>query len=216
MKSGIGDVGIAHRERVPRRFEHDVEALGAGRIERGEIEPLEDVQHHQRGEPLPVRRHLDHVESAVVGADRLGGLAAMARQIVRREKAAPRRHGRHDVVGDRALVEGARAVPGDRRQGRGERGKPDHVAGRRRAAAEQEVARRPRVMREARRRLRPVTRDARRDRKTLLGVADGGRQRAIEPEAAVRLEDRGPRLDRARHRHGVDGIAADLARCPAP
>ena len=49
----------------------------------------------------------------------------------------------------------------------------------------------------------------RRDRHAFLGVADGGRERAVEPEAAVRLEDRAPRLDRTRHRNRVDQVGGD-------
>ena len=79
----LGDVGVAHRKAQARGLQHQMEAVGAERIERGEIEILQDVEHHQRGEPLPVRRNFDQVEAAIVGRDRRHRLAAMAREIFR-------------------------------------------------------------------------------------------------------------------------------------
>ena len=49
----------------------------------------------------------------------------------------------------------------------------------------------------------PIRRHARRDRKTVLGVFDRGRQHPVERPRAAGFEQRVPRLDRARH---VDGI----------
>ena len=42
---GLGDVRVAHAEREPRGLEHQMEALGAGRVELRQIEILEDVEH---------------------------------------------------------------------------------------------------------------------------------------------------------------------------
>ena len=80
---GIGDVRVANGKAEPRGFQHQMETLGAERIERGEIEILQDVEHHQRGEPLPVRRNLDQIEPAIIGRDRRHRVAAMAREILR-------------------------------------------------------------------------------------------------------------------------------------
>ena len=82
----IGDVRVAHREGEPRGFEREVQALRADRIELAEIELLEDVEQHQRGQPLPVRRQFDHVEPAIVRRDRRDDVAAMAREIFRGEQ----------------------------------------------------------------------------------------------------------------------------------
>ncbi len=59
--------------------------------------------------------------------------------------------------------------------------------------------------------LRPIPGNTRRHRKPLLSEANGGRQRAIEPEAAVRIEYRRPGVDRARYRDGVYRVAPDGA-----
>src|SRR5450631_1603946 len=56
----------------------------------------------------------------------------------------------------------------------------------------------------------PIPRYARRHREAALGVFDRGCKRAVEPEAAMRLEDRLPGIERARHGDGVDRVA-DLA-----
>src|SRR5450631_647398 len=56
----------------------------------------------------------------------------------------------------------------------------------------------------------PVPRHTRGDWETALGVFDRGCKRAVEPEAAMRLEDRFPGIERARHGDGVDRVA-DLA-----
>ena len=73
---------VAHAEREPRGFEREVQPLRPDRIELREIELLEDVEQHQRGEPLPVRRQFDHIEPAIVRADRRDDVAVVARQIL--------------------------------------------------------------------------------------------------------------------------------------
>ena len=94
-----------------------MEAVGAERIERGEIEALEDVEQHQRGQALTVGRQLDHVETAIVGGDRLDHVAAMSGEILGGEERAARRDGRDHFLGDRPFVEGARTLRGDRLAG---------------------------------------------------------------------------------------------------
>ncbi len=141
----VGDVGVAHRIAQPRGLQHQMEPLRAERIERLEIEVFQDVEHHQRGEPLPVRRDLDQIEPAIIGRDRRHGVAAMAREILRRQERAARGQRRRHVVGDLAFVEGARALGGDGFQRRGERRKADHIAFFRRRAVEQIMLRRARI-----------------------------------------------------------------------
>jgi len=60
----------------------------------------------------------------------------------------------------------------------------------------------------------PVPGDARGDGKSVLGVVDRGRERAIEGKASMRVEDRRPGVDRARHGHGVDRVARDGGDAP--
>ena len=130
---GVGDMRVAHRKAEPRRFQHQMKSLGPERIERLEVEILQDVEHHQRGEPLPVRRHFDEIEAAIIGRDRRDRIAAVAREILRGQERAARGQRRRHVVGDLALVEGARALGGDGLQSRGQRRKADDVAFLRRA-----------------------------------------------------------------------------------
>ena len=184
---------------------------GPERIERGEIEILQDVEHHQRGEPLPVRRNLDQIEPAIIGRDRRHRVAAMAREIVRGEERAARGKRRRHVVGDLALVEGARALGGNGLERRGQRRKADHVAFLRRRAVEQIMLGRARIGLQLADIAAPVPGDARGHREAALGIFDRGRQRAVEAEAAMRLEDRLPGIERARHGDGVDR-SADLAQ----
>jgi hypothetical protein len=58
-------VGVAHGIGEPRRLEREMEALGAERVERGEIETLQNVEQHQRGQSLGVGRQFQHVETAI-------------------------------------------------------------------------------------------------------------------------------------------------------
>ena len=171
---GVGDVGVAYRKAKPRCFQHQMEALRPKRIERGEIEVFQNVEHHQRGEPLPVRRNLNEIEPAVIGRDRSYGITAMAREILRGEERAARRYGRRHVGGDLALVEGARALGGDGLERRGQRGKPDHVAFLGRRAVEQIMLGRARIGFELADIPLPIPRHARRHRKATLGVFDRG------------------------------------------
>ena len=189
-----------------------MKTLGPERIERGEIEILQHVEQDQGGEPLAARRQLEDVEAAIVGGDRLDHIAAMAGQIVCAEKRAARLDGRHDVLGDGPFIEGARTPRGDLlqrcRQGR----QADHVAERRRASVRKIVAGGAWIAAQALGFERPIVGDTGSNGKTVFGVTDRRRQGAIEPEAAVRLEDRRPRFDRPRNRHGVHGIAGEITR----
>ena len=106
----IGEVRVAHRIGEPRGFERDVEAVGAERIERGEIEALEDVEQHQRGQALAVGRQLEYVETAIVAGDRLDHVAAMGGEVLGGEQGAARRDGRDHFLGDRPFVERARPL----------------------------------------------------------------------------------------------------------
>ena len=78
----IGDVGVAHRVGEPRRLERDVEALGAERIERGEIEAFEDIEQHQRGQALSIGRQFEDIEAAIIGRNRLHHVAAMRGEVL--------------------------------------------------------------------------------------------------------------------------------------
>src|SRR5699024_12716046 len=59
-----------------------METLGAKRRELRHIEVLEDVEQHQRGDALAVRRQLETIEATVVGRHRRLRLAAMAGEVL--------------------------------------------------------------------------------------------------------------------------------------
>ena len=116
-ESRIGKVRVAHRIGEARGFEREVEAVGAERIERGEVEAFEDVEQHQRGQALAVGRQFEDIETAIVAGDRLDRVAAMGGEVIGGEERAARRDRCRHVVGDRPFVERARPLGGDRLQG---------------------------------------------------------------------------------------------------
>ena len=136
-----------------------------------------------------------------IGVDHI---AAVARKILRREERAARRNRLRHVVGDFAFVESARALGGDGLQRCRQRRKADDVAFLRRGAVEQIMLCGAGIGLELADMAAPVPGDARGNRKSAFGIFDRRLQRAIEPEAAVALEDRVPGIDRARHRDGMD------------
>ena len=131
----------------------------------------------------------------------------MAREILRGQERAARRHGLRHVVGDLALVEGARALGGDGLQRLRQRRKADHVAFLGRAAVEQIMLGSAGIGLELADMSLPIPSYARGHGKPALGIFDRGRKRAVETEAAVRLQNRLPGVDRAWHGDGVDRIA---------
>ncbi len=123
------------------------------RIRRGHAaqpEPLEDVQClAHRGAARGRRRHPVDVETAVADAGRLLLQDAVAREVAGRQVARRDRQvgvgalgralcGPRDLVGEPAVVERLRALPGDQGVGRREVGVLQHRADRRRVAAGQE------------------------------------------------------------------------------
>ena len=72
----------------------------------------------------------------------------------------------------------------------GERRQLDDVACRRRAPVGRKWRDRAGIGAQQLDAQRPVVRDPRRDRETVFGEADRRRERAVEPEAAVRVENR--------------------------
>src|SRR6476646_11732813 len=105
-----------------------MEAVGAKRIERRDVEVLQNIEHHQCGEPLRVRRNLDEVQSTIVCRNRLNLVATMAEEILRGKKRLSCLQRPGHVVGDFAFVEGARAFARDRLQGGGKRRKANDIA----------------------------------------------------------------------------------------
>src|SRR5262245_29714956 len=133
----VSDVSVAHGIAQASSFEHKMEAIGAKRIKRSDLEVLKDVQHHQRGEPLRIWRNLDELQPAVVGRDGSHHLAAVAREIFQREERTARTECLRHVLGDLAFIEGPRSMRRYSLQRICEHGKADHITFTRRDAAEQ-------------------------------------------------------------------------------
>ena len=77
----VGDVGIANRIGEARGLEREMQSFGAESIESREIEPLQDVEQHQRGQPLGIGWQLQNVEAAIVGGDGCDHLAPMISKV---------------------------------------------------------------------------------------------------------------------------------------
>ncbi len=109
----------------------------------------------------------------------------MRGEIVERVQPAMRLQGRHHVVGDLALVEAVTALFGDDAQGFAEFGLLHDIAGDRRLAVRQQVARRIDAAAQLLKCVLPVERDTRRDDVALFRRLDRGLQQRIEAELAV-------------------------------
>ncbi len=191
-----------------------METFGAGRIELPEIEVLQNVEHHQRGDALPVGRDLGEVEAAITRGNRRDDFTAMAGEVFGRQKRAARADRRRHLFADGAFVEAFRSLGADGLQRRGQRRKADDVAFLWRLAVEEIMPGGAAIAGELADLALPVPGDARRHRETVPGVENRLLQHAVEAEAAVVLEDVLPRCNRARHRNGMDRVA-DLAHTPA-
>src|SRR5690348_2093512 len=130
----------------------------------------------------------------------------MAREVLAPHERAALRDRVDHLVGERAFVERARALRCDRLHRVAEPRKPYDVAFLRRLAVEEIMPARAGIGRKLAALALPVPRHARCDGEAVLRVADRALQSAIEAEAAVRFEHRVPGIDRARHRHRVNGI----------
>ena len=97
---------------------------------RGLINPFHELE-----------RELDDFETAIVRCDRRHHLAAVLGEIFHRENAAARRYRRDDVLGDATLIERGGPVRRNGLQGLGQRRKPQHLAGLRGAALDEEMPR---------------------------------------------------------------------------
>ena len=88
----IGVVTRAVLERELLGLDEQVQVLGAAEAHGLEVVALEDVEHLQRRDALPVRRQLPHVVAAVVSGHRLDPFGAVRGQVGRGEVAAVGAH----------------------------------------------------------------------------------------------------------------------------
>src|SRR6516225_10941143 len=184
-----------------------MKAIRAERVQRTNVKVLQDVEHHQRSEPLCIWRNLHEVEPAIIGRNRRNRVAAMAREILRgKERVASRKRYSH-VVGDFALVESTSTLRGDGLQRRRKRRKANNVAFLGCSGVEKVVPGRSGIGLELDDVSLPVPGHAGADGKSALGIFDRWRQRAIETKPAMRLQDFLPGFDRSGYGDRMDGVA---------
>ena len=200
---GIADVLLAHHVGDPRRLGFEMEALDTHRGKLRQIEPRQDVQHHQHGDARTVRRALPDIVALIRGADRHRGLGAMGGEILQRMQAADAAQGLHHVRGDSPRVERIAAALGDRPQGLAKLGLVDHIARHRRLAMRQQIALGVGALLQLLELQVPVEGIARGHHIALFRGLDRGLQQGIEPEPAVILQDGFPGIDRAGNADGV-------------
>src|SRR5262249_48860529 len=186
-----------------------MEALRTERIERGEIETLQDIEQHQRGRALGVGWQFQHVETPVIGGNRSDDLAVMASEVLRGKKRATRGNRCDDVVRDRTFVKSPWPVFRNRRERSSECRKFDAVAFRRCAALEEKMPSGAGIRAKLLVLPGPVPGDTRRDWKPGVSVADRRGKRARKRKAAIRAKDRRPGIDGTRNGHSVDRVGGD-------
>src|SRR5262249_35384919 len=187
----------------PRSLECQMEALGADRIKRGEIETLQDIEHQQRSQALAVGRQFQDIQATVIRGNRRDDLAAMASEVLCGKEGAARSDSGDDVVRDRTLVQSPRPVFRSRLQRSSECWQFDDVAFRRCAALEQKMPGGAGIRAKLLVLPGPVPGDTRCDRKSGVSVADRRGDRARKRKTAMRAKDRRPGIDGTGNGHGV-------------
>jgi hypothetical protein len=202
-RARVGDVAIDVRERELHRL--DLQMLRIGRIDGpvGHAHVLRDAERDQRGDALPVRRNLVDRMATEALADRLDPFRPVRAQVGLGQRAAAFARERREPRGERAFVERARPVVGERAQRLRMVRQAHALADERRAPARHEG------LGEARQRVqlghggRPFVRDDRRHRIAALRVLDRRFEQIGERQRAELRVQRFPAGDHARHRDGV-------------
>ena len=186
-----------------------MESLRAERIERGEVEALQDIEQHERGQTLAVGRQFQDVQTTVIGGDRRDDLPTMSDEVLGGKEGAARGDRRDNLVRNRPLVKGARPVFRNRRERLGERWQSDDVAFGRCVALEQKVPRRAGVGAQLVDLPSPVPGHTRRNWEPALGVPNRRVERARKRKAAMRIKDRRPGINGTRYGHGMDRVGGN-------
>ena len=171
----IAEIGVAVDEGVAHRLDHQMNAGGRMKAEPFEVVAFEDVENFAQGRAAGGgRRGRDEAKAAIVAGERRRLADAVGGEVGGGQDSAVGAHRRVDLLGDRAAIEGVRALVGDRLQRRGEVALDQAVAGlERRTVGAQEDLRRFGIAFEAR-------------RESLENVGVG----AAENEAVARQRDR--------------------------
>ena len=102
----VRNADIADTDSEPCGLERDMKPWRAHRIKIFEIKLFEDIQQHERGNALSVRRQLYDIEPSILRRDRLDGVAFVVGEILDAEQPAGCLNRRGDIGCDLALVEG--------------------------------------------------------------------------------------------------------------
>ena len=200
---GVADVLLAHHIGDPRGLGFEMKALDAHGRKLGQIEPREDVQHHQHGDARAVWRALPHVMPFIDGADRNGGLGGVAGEIVRRVQTADAAQSVDHVIGDRPLVKGVTPVFRNRPQRLSEFGLFDDVSGHRRLTARQQITLGVGAFLQFFELVLPIERDTRTDNVAPFRGLDRRLQQGIQSQLAVVAQNGRPCVHRTGNRNGV-------------
>ena len=193
-----------------------MQRLGRAEAHRLQVVRLQQVEHLEHRDPLPVRRQLPDIIAAIVRRDRLDPLAPVRGQVVGIEQAAdPPGIGR-DLLGDRPAIEGLAPPRGQQPQRARQAGIAEDLPLRRRLAARQEAGRRGRHLGQLAGGGLPVRRDDLADRETFLGIRDRRRQQLGQRLRAEPLAQHFPALDAAGHRPAQRTFGRDRLEAAGP
>ncbi|MCY1071484.1 hypothetical protein OV090_42470 [Nannocystis sp. RBIL2] len=136
---GVAEVGVAIGEREVHRLHHQVVAQAGVERVLADVEPLEDVEELQHGEPAGAgRRGGDDLVVAVLALHRVVDGDLIMIEVGHLHAAAGGLDLGDEGLADRPVVEGVDAVVGEEPQGVGELGLDQQLADRQRFAAGQE------------------------------------------------------------------------------
>ena len=161
---------------------------------------------------------LEDLRARVLARDRLGRVAGVCGEVLRRVAAAGLAQRREHVLGDLALVEGGAAVAGDPAQDLRLSRRAEPLAERKRTAALAEM--RGRVALQELGARGQIDGDPRRDGHAFLGMADRGFENRVEAEPSVLGAQAAEPVDRAgdgdslhaAQRHRVEAALAQAVR----
>ena len=104
-EAGIGNVALTQFESEARRLDLKVIPLHAVRRVGGEIEALQDIEHHERRDALAGRRDFQKFVPEKIGGDRLYVVGFSFREVIHRQQAAEALQRGDQVLRDFAGVE---------------------------------------------------------------------------------------------------------------
>jgi hypothetical protein len=127
---GVGDVAVPIDEGQLLALDHLVNQIGRAFAQAAHVQRRQHVQHLQHGRALSIRRQLTHLDTPVVGGDRLDPLRELRGEVPEHKQAALLPEVAGQLFAQPATVHDVRAVTGNGLQRRGQVGLHQAVAGR--------------------------------------------------------------------------------------